>query len=192
MVVATHLDTNHLHNHLIVNSVSCETSWKLHQSADDLLRHLQANEEICAAHGLNVLKQPEKRSKKKRMKPGEYQAGLRDDSWKMDLIHNTSRSFVPTDGRAETAVCTTRLFSKNTWKPCSFTGRLLVFVLTVWSRTRAGWRSAFSVDAEARLQDDLSLASFIAGFRLACEIAHELGLKPPYSFRQEEEEQIGK
>lgn len=31
------------------------------------------------------------------------------------------------------------------------------------------------VDAEARLQDDLSLASFIAGFRLACGIAHELG-----------------
>ena len=48
------------------------------------------------------------------------------------------------------------------------------------------------VDAEARLQDDLSLASFIAGFRLACEIAHELRIEPPYSFRQEEEEQIGK
>ena len=48
------------------------------------------------------------------------------------------------------------------------------------------------VDAEARLQDDVSLESFIAGFRLACGIAHELGLKPPYSFRQEEEERIGK
>ena len=48
------------------------------------------------------------------------------------------------------------------------------------------------VDAEARLRDDVSLESFIAGFRLACGIAHELGLKPPYSFRQEEEERIGK
>ena len=48
------------------------------------------------------------------------------------------------------------------------------------------------VDAEARLQDDLSLANFIAGFRLACGIAHELGLEPPYSFRREEEERIGK
>ena len=48
------------------------------------------------------------------------------------------------------------------------------------------------VDAGARLQDDLSLASFIAGFRLACGIAHELGLEPPYSFRREEEERIGK
>ena len=48
------------------------------------------------------------------------------------------------------------------------------------------------VDAEARLQDDISLSSFIAGFRLACGIAHELGLEPPYSFRREEEERIGR
>jgi hypothetical protein len=87
VVVATHLDTNHIHNHLVVNSVSCETGRKLYQSADDLLKHRQANDEICAAHGLSVLEQPEKRSKKKRMKPGEYQAGLRSDSWKLDLIH---------------------------------------------------------------------------------------------------------
>ena len=87
VVVATHVDTDHIHNHLVVNSVSCETGRKLHQSADDLVRHRQANDEICAAHCLGVLEQPEKRSKKKRMKPGEYQAGLRSDSWKLDLIH---------------------------------------------------------------------------------------------------------
>ena len=51
VVVATHLDTNHIHNHLVVNSVNCETGRKLHQSADDLLKHRQANDEICAAHG---------------------------------------------------------------------------------------------------------------------------------------------
>ena len=46
------------------------------------------------------------------------------------------------------------------------------------------------VDAEARLRDDVSLESFIAGFRLACGIAHELGAEPPYSFHQEEEQRI--
>nr|WP_325293730.1 DUF6809 family protein [uncultured Oscillibacter sp.] len=46
------------------------------------------------------------------------------------------------------------------------------------------------VDAEARLRDDVSVESFIAGFRLACGIAHELGAEPPYSFRQEEEQRI--
>ena len=49
------------------------------------------------------------------------------------------------------------------------------------------------VDAEARLQDDVSLESFIAGFRLACGIAHELGATElPYYFGQEEEERISK
>ena len=86
VVVATHLDTNHLHNHLIVNSVSCENGRKLHQNRDTLLAHRKLNDEICMAHGLRVLEEPERYPKKKRMKPGEYQAGLRNDSWKLDLI----------------------------------------------------------------------------------------------------------
>ena len=36
-MIATHVDTNHIHNHLVVNSVSCVDGKKLHQSADDLL-----------------------------------------------------------------------------------------------------------------------------------------------------------
>ncbi|MBD5154250.1 MAG: relaxase/mobilization nuclease domain-containing protein [Oscillibacter sp.] len=86
VVIATHIDTNHLHNHLVVNSVSCENGKKLHQNRDTLLAHRQLNDEICMAHGLRVLEELEKYPKKKRMKPGEYQAGLRADSWKLDLI----------------------------------------------------------------------------------------------------------
>ncbi len=86
VVIATHVDTNHIHNHLVVNNVSCLDGKKLHQSADDLLAHRKANDEICLTHGLNILEQPEKQSRMKRMKPGEYQAGLYADSWKLDLI----------------------------------------------------------------------------------------------------------
>ena len=86
VVIATHVDTNHIHNHLVVNSVSCVDGKKLHQSADDLLAHRKANDEICLAHGLSTLERPEKQSRTKRMKPGEYQAGLYADSWKLDLI----------------------------------------------------------------------------------------------------------
>ena len=86
VVIATHIDTNRLHNHLVVNSVSCENGRKLHQNRDTLLAHRKLNDEICAAHGLRILEEPEKYPKKRRMKPGEYQAGLRNDSWKLDLI----------------------------------------------------------------------------------------------------------
>lgn len=72
VVVATHLDTNHLHNHLVVNSVSCKDGKKLHQNAADLQRHRQVNDEICMAHGLQVLEPPKKHTRKKQMRPGEY------------------------------------------------------------------------------------------------------------------------
>ena len=86
VVIATHVDTGHLHNHMVVNSVSHKDGHKLHQSPGDLLTHRKVNDEICLAHGLRVLDECELRTKKRRMKPGEYQAGLRGDSWKLDLI----------------------------------------------------------------------------------------------------------
>lgn len=76
VLVATHIDTGHLHNHLIVNSVSCVDGKKLHQNTADLQHHRDINDKICLAHGLSVLPKSQKRSRKKRMAPGEYQAGL--------------------------------------------------------------------------------------------------------------------
>ena len=87
VVVATHLDTGHLHNHLVVNSVNCADGKKLHQNAADLQAHRNANDEICLKHGLSVLEKAKRHEKKKRMKPGEYQSGLRGESWKLDLIY---------------------------------------------------------------------------------------------------------
>lgn len=86
VLVATHIDTDHLHNHLIVNSVNCVTGKKLHQNAADLQQHRKVNDALCIAHGLSVLEPPQKRSRKKQMRPGEYQAGLRGGSWKLELI----------------------------------------------------------------------------------------------------------
>ena len=67
VLVATHIDTDHLHSHLIVNSVSFQNGRKLHQSAADLQAHRLANDEICAAHGLDILPPPEKQVKQKRI-----------------------------------------------------------------------------------------------------------------------------
>ena len=80
------IDTGHLHNHLIVNSVSCVDGRKLHQNAADLQHHRDVNDQICMKYHLSVLPKPQKHSRKKRMEPGEYQAGLRGDSWKLELV----------------------------------------------------------------------------------------------------------
>ena len=47
------------------------------------------------------------------------------------------------------------------------------------------------VDLEAELRDEISLASFAAGFRLAWGIIGELNIEPPYSFAEEEERRMG-
>ena len=47
------------------------------------------------------------------------------------------------------------------------------------------------VDLEAELRDEISLASFAAGFRLAWGIIAELSTEPPYSFAEEEERRMG-
>ena len=71
VLVATHIDTDILYSHLIVNSVSFQNGRKLHQSAADLQAHRLANDEICAAHGLELLPPPQKlvRQKRRRFSP---------------------------------------------------------------------------------------------------------------------------
>lgn len=87
VLVATHCNTDNLHNHIFVNSVSYESGKKLHQNHDDLVQHRKMNDEICMAHGQPVLESYHKGQKKKRrLTPGEYRAAQRGESWKFTLI----------------------------------------------------------------------------------------------------------
>ena len=87
VLVATHVDTEHLHNHLVVNSVSFQDGKKLHQSAADLQAHRMSNDEICAAHGLEILPPPQKQVKQKRMSSREYRSAAKGESWKFRLMN---------------------------------------------------------------------------------------------------------
>ena len=85
VLVATHIDTGHLHNHLVVNSVSFQNGKKLHQSAADLQAHRLASDEICLAHGLEILPPPQKQMKQKRIGSREYRSAAKGESWKFRL-----------------------------------------------------------------------------------------------------------
>ena len=87
VLVSTHVDTEHFHNHLVVNSVSFQDGKKLHQSAADLQAHRIANDEICAAHGLEILPPPQKQVKQKRMGTREYRSAVKGESWKFRLMN---------------------------------------------------------------------------------------------------------
>ena len=53
-VVATHMNTAHKHNHIILNSVSFETGKKFHQSAREMAQAKEFSNELCRQHGLSI------------------------------------------------------------------------------------------------------------------------------------------
>ena len=48
---------------------------------------------------LSVLPKSQKHSRKKRMEPGEYQAGLRGDSWKLELVFVLNQALEETENK---------------------------------------------------------------------------------------------
>ena len=101
VLVATHIDTDRLHSHLIVNSVSFQDGRKLHQSAADLQDHRLASDEICAAHGLEILPPPEKQAKQKRMGTREYRSAAKGQSWKFRLMNTIDQCMRYAETREE-------------------------------------------------------------------------------------------
>lgn len=64
VVISTHINTNHIHNHFVVNSVSFKNGRKYYDNRTNYakLRHL--SDEICEEYGLSVLiEKPCKKSK---------------------------------------------------------------------------------------------------------------------------------
>ena len=55
VVVATHQNTNHIHNHFIINSVSYKTGKKYNNDRASLAKLRQISDSICAEYGLSVL-----------------------------------------------------------------------------------------------------------------------------------------
>ena len=55
VVVATHIDRDHWHNHFVVNSVNSETGLKIQINEKGLEELRNRSDEICQQFGLEVL-----------------------------------------------------------------------------------------------------------------------------------------
>ena len=86
VLVATHCDTDHIHSHFVINSVSFETGLKLRQHPDTLLHLRKLSDELCASHGFSTLKPYEKGGTK--ISAREYRAAISGDSWKFQLMYH--------------------------------------------------------------------------------------------------------
>ena len=52
-MVATHRNTDHIHNHIILNSVNMETGKKFHQSAAEMRQVKEYSNRLCREYGLS-------------------------------------------------------------------------------------------------------------------------------------------
>ncbi len=74
VLVATHTNKDHLHSHLILNSVSYENGKMFHQSRDELLEFKRFSNRLCRKYGLSVIE--------------EKTRGDWIPKWKRDLVEN--------------------------------------------------------------------------------------------------------
>lgn len=86
VVVATHIDRDHWHNHLVVNSVNCETGLKIQTNEKGLEQLRNRSDEICQRFGLEVLK-PYQKPKQKSLNQREYRAALCGNRKKLKLTN---------------------------------------------------------------------------------------------------------
>ena len=85
VLVATHIDKEHLHNHFVVNAYDLETGIKLRANLDLLCELRNKSDEICKAYGLSTLDPYTHKRNYENLGQKEYRAAIKGESWKMRL-----------------------------------------------------------------------------------------------------------
>lgn len=86
VVIATHVDNEHLHSHFIINSVSFKTGKKLHEGPKTLLKLRAYSDQICQQYGLTTL-ELYTGGKSQSLASREYRAAAKGQSWKFALMN---------------------------------------------------------------------------------------------------------
>lgn len=86
VLIATHLDAEHIHTHFIVNAVCWESGKMLRQGPNTLRSLRQLSDELCREHGFSVLPQ-QKKKQSQGMGTREYRSAVKGESWKFCLLN---------------------------------------------------------------------------------------------------------
>lgn len=85
VLVATHIDRDHLHNHFVVNAYDLNDGRKLHANKFFLGTLRAESDRLCAEQRLSVLPPYDPKEKSTNLRPREYRAALSGSSWKIRL-----------------------------------------------------------------------------------------------------------
>ena len=86
-VVATHIDAEHIHSHIVFNSVNADTGKKYHSNKFTLNDLRILSDEICQKYGVQTLEKPVVNQRTDGITTGEYRSAMKGESWKIDLIN---------------------------------------------------------------------------------------------------------
>lgn len=87
VVVATHIDREHIHSHFVFNSVSFEEGKKYHSNKESVEQLMKLSDEICQRYGVHVLDAPKKKMNKDFLSDSEYRSAKRGESFKWELMN---------------------------------------------------------------------------------------------------------
>ena len=87
VVVATHIDREHIHSHLVLNSVSFEDGKKYHSNKESVEQLMKLSDEICQRYGVHVLDAPKKKMNRDYLSDSEYRSAKRGESFKWELMN---------------------------------------------------------------------------------------------------------
>ena len=113
VLVATHTDVGHLHNHFVINSVGFEDGYKLRQNPNTLKTLRELSDRICEKHNLSVLKPYEKDGL--RLSSREYRVASKSQSWKFRLMSDIDSAMNKSGSKADFIREMNRLGYKITW-----------------------------------------------------------------------------
>jgi len=84
VIVATHIDKDHIHNHLILNSVSMETGLKWKGDLQTRMNMRAESDRLCKKYGLTVI---EKKSGLRGIDQATQKLAEKGKSWKVELCN---------------------------------------------------------------------------------------------------------
>ena len=87
VVVATHIDREHIHSHLVLNSVSFEDGKKYHSNKESVEKLMKLSDEICQRYNVHVLDVPKKKMNRDFLSDSEYRSAKRGESFKWKLMN---------------------------------------------------------------------------------------------------------
>lgn len=90
VLVATHCDSQHIHSHFVINSVSFENGKKLRQNPNTLKSLRALSDEICRQHNLSTLEPYSKDGMK--ISTREYRTAVKGQSWKFKLMNDIDKA----------------------------------------------------------------------------------------------------